>query len=632
MLLKFKSVLTAGLVFILTTILIFAEFPFGTSAQVRPVIVAPGFEFSLFADTSNISEFASGAFAGPTAIAFDSRGRLFVATFSGRILILLDNNEDGRADEVKTFASGIPTPLGLAFHSSGDLYATSNIPVGNGRIIRLRDTDGDDAADEITVIVDDLPSNGEHQTDRLKFGPDGLLYFSQGSSTDNGTADPGRPTERPLNASMLRVNLANPAVEVFATGLRNAFGMAFHPENGALFSTDGGSGEICQGLNCPPEDLSPPEEINRVVQGGNYGFPLCEGTPTSAPTCAGVRAPLLQYPAHLTPTSLCFYTGPQAGEFRNHLLATLFKNLPNQQNFGGDLRRIVIEGDPQSGFTLRDDGFIAQFDPIDPFDGPLDTAIDPISGDIYVVRFDPVNHRDQNEHHHVIYRIHREGSDQLPFIGLPSPRSVVAGSGAATINLVGRHITPGAVVLADGQIISTRQGATRFDLIADIPASMVSSQRVIKITVRNANGSTSNEQTFTVRSAGDPDPDPDPDPVTPALTSFFVYKKKRNKPVSPVKAGIKGKKFRLVVTGTGFDTGAELFVGDELLQIESRSSTEMVARLTNALTASPGQLTVQVRNPDGKLSNTLTLAIVSTSSALLKRSRPAERPVTSIRR
>jgi len=622
MLLKFKSVLTAGLVFVLTAILIFAEFPLGSSAQVRPVIVAPGFEFSLFADTSNISEFASGAFAGPTAIAFDSRGRLFVATFSGKILILLDNNEDGRADEVKTFASGIPTPLGLEFHPSGDLYATSNIPVGVGRIVRLRDTNGDDAADEVTVLVEGLPSEGDHQTDRLKFGPDGMLYFGQGSSTDNGTADPGRPMERSLNATMLRIDVSNPTVEVFATGLRNPFGMAFHPENGALFSTDGGSGEFCQGgPNCPPEDLSPPEEVNHVVQNSNYGFPLCEGTPTFDRPCGGVSAPLIQYPAHLTPTSLCFYTGPQAGEFRNNLLLTLYKNLPNPNNFGGDLRRIVVEGDPESGFTLRDDGFIAQFDPIDPFDGPLDTAIDPISGDIYVVRFDPVNHRDPNEHHHVIYRIHREGSDSLPFIGPTTPRSVVAGSGAATINLIGRHLTPGAVMLADGLMISTRQGATRFGLIADIPSSMTASQRVIKITVRNANGSVSNEQTFAVRNAGDPDPDPDPDPVTPALTSFFVYKKNRNKPVSPVRAGIKGKKFRIVIAGTNFDTNAELLVDGQSLQIESLSSTEIVAKLTNPLTASPRQLNVQVRNSDGKLSNALTLAIVANSNALLKRSR-----------
>jgi glucose/arabinose dehydrogenase len=614
MLLKFKSVLTTGLVFILAILLTFSGFRLGASAQIRPVTIAPGYEFSLFADRLNIPEFDSGAFAGPTAIAFDSRGRLFVATFSGKILILIDNNEDGRADEVKTFAKSIPTPLGLEFHPNGDLYTTSNIPVGAGRILRLRDTNGDDVADETSVIVDGLPSEGDHQTDRLKFGPDGMLYFGQGSSTDNGTANPGRPVERQFNAAMLRINVNNPSIETIATGLRNPFGMAFHPENGALFSTDGGSGEHCQGgPNCPPEDLSPPEEVNWVVPGSNYGFPQCEGSPTTEPRCSGVRAPLIQYPAHLTPTSLCFYTGPQAGEFRNQLLLTLYKNLPNLQNYGGDLRRIVVDGNPQSGFTMRDDGFIAQFNPIDPFDGPLDTAIDPISGDIYVARFDPVE--GHVIHHHIIYRIHRTGSDQLPFIGPTNPRSVAAGSGAVSIGVIGRHLTAGATVLADGQPLTTRQGATRFDLIADLPASMTSSQRTIKITVRNGDNSISNEQTFTVRNGSDPDPDPE----SPAISSFFVYKKKRNKPVNPVRAGIKGKKFKIVVTGENFDTNAELLVRGESVQIDSRTSTEIVARLTNPLTAAPGQLSIQVRNSDGTLSNTLTLTVVGATSATLDR-------------
>src|SRR5262249_42305021 len=160
-----------------------------------------------------------------------------------------------------------------------DLFATSNLLGGVGRIVRLRDLDGDDVADEKTIIVDNLPSEGDHQTDRLKFGPDGLLYFGQGSSTDAGTPKPGLPPERPLNASILRVDVDNPAsLQPFATGLRNPFGMAFHPANGQLFCTDGGSGELCQPSpvnDCLGQDLSPLEEVNWVVPGGYYGFPGC---------------------------------------------------------------------------------------------------------------------------------------------------------------------------------------------------------------------------------------------------------------------------------------------------------------------------------------------------------------------
>jgi len=155
--------------------------------------VAPGFEFNIFADPARVPEFAASAFSGPVSMAFDSRGRLFVGTYPGRILILLDTDDDGRLDQIKTFATGLVQPLGLEFRANGDLYLTSNPLGGAGRIIRLRDTNGDDVADESTIIVDGLPSEGDHQTDRLKFGPDGLLYVGQGSSTDAGTPAPGRP-------------------------------------------------------------------------------------------------------------------------------------------------------------------------------------------------------------------------------------------------------------------------------------------------------------------------------------------------------------------------------------------------------------------------------------------------------
>ena len=131
--LKSKLILSITLSFIF--FIIASNFPLSTAAQTRPVSVAPGFELNLFADPTNVPEFAASAFSGPTAMAFDARGRLFVGTYSGKILILLDNNEDGRAEQVKTFANGISIPLGLTFRANGDLYVTSNLLGGVGRII-----------------------------------------------------------------------------------------------------------------------------------------------------------------------------------------------------------------------------------------------------------------------------------------------------------------------------------------------------------------------------------------------------------------------------------------------------------------------------------------------------------------
>jgi glucose/arabinose dehydrogenase len=573
---------------------------------INPVVPAPGFDFNVFASTANVPEFASGAFAGPTVMAFDARGRLFVGTYSGKILILLDTDDDGRMDQWKTFATSVPIPLGMAFRANGDLFVSSNITSGPGRIIRLRDTDGDDIADEKTIIVDDLPSNGDHQTNKIKFGPDGLLYIGQGSATDGGTAANGRPTEGPLNGAILRVDVDNPQVNVYATGLRQPFALAFHPANGELFSVDIGQGEFC---NFCQGDPAPPEEINWIVAGNNYGFPNCDGTPTADnPNCSGVRPPLFQYPAHLTPTALTFYTGPQAGEFNNQLLVALYKNYPTNQNYGGDLRRVAIEGDAASGFQLRDDGVIVQLDPIDPFDGPIDAAIDPASGDIYLARFDPVNHSIPSVHHHFIYRIHRTGSDAQPFIAPLRPTAIKAGSTGVTVSVIGRHLHAGAVIVnvTDNTVLPTRQGADRYELLADLPASALAAERTLQLAVRNPDGLLSNAQPFAV-TKGDPGPPPD---KSPQIASSFVYKKKRRNVFAAIPAGANPKKFHLVVSGTDFDNGAELLANGTALLIESASTTEIVGRFTRDMLAVQGELTVQVRNSTGKLSNTVKVSVV----------------------
>lgn len=586
------------------------SFPTRTRAQFHPG-AAPGFEISVFADPTNVPDFVSCpnqsiCYSGPLSLAFDSRGRLFVTTGAGRILILLDNNEDGRVDQVKTFATGLPQPFGLEFRGNGDLYATSNIVGGVGRVVRLRDTNGDDVADESTVIVDNLPSNGDHQTNKLKFGSDGLLYVAQGSSTDDGATTSGRPGERLYNASILRFDVDNPSISVFATGLRNPFGIAFDPVNGQLFATDIGAGDLCQNGNCPP-DVSPLDGISWIVEGGKYGFPGCEGVPDpNNPACLGVRGPVQVLPQHITPTSIAFYTGPQARDSANQMLVTLLKHLGG---IGGDLRRYVLTGNAATGFQSTEvDPPIADFDVIDPDDGPVDTAIDPITGDIYVARFDPVHHFDINEHHNFIYRIHRTGSDALPFIGPPKPLAIKAGSDATTLSFVVRHVKPGAVVfdVTDNFALATRQGSSNFELLADLPASVIATERTITLEVRNADGGRSNPESLMV-TKGDPNPPPD---KSPQITSMFVYKKKRAKVVAQLFVGMNAKKFRLVVDGTDFDSGAELLVNDVALQLESSSAAELVAPLTRAMVAAPGDLIVQVRNSTGKTSNTLKLTVI----------------------
>ncbi|MGH9762751.1 MAG: DUF7133 domain-containing protein, partial [Blastocatellia bacterium] len=160
----FSSTYRVVAIFLFILVLISTGFIRGGRAQVggRPFTVAPGYEMNVFAYSGTVPDF-DGVALGPTSMAFDSQGRLFVGTGGAKILILLDNNGDGVVDQVKTFATNIHLPLGLEFRSDGDLYATSNVPTSSGtigQVLRLRDTNGDDVVDDIAIVVNNLPSQG----------------------------------------------------------------------------------------------------------------------------------------------------------------------------------------------------------------------------------------------------------------------------------------------------------------------------------------------------------------------------------------------------------------------------------------------------------------------------------------
>jgi len=106
-----------------------------------------------------------------------------------------------------------------------------------------------------------------HGVSHLAFGPDGMLYVSSGSRTDGGEAGtaPGIFTggEVETTACLWRFDpkSAKPEIEVFARGLRNAYGFAWDPA-GNLFTVSNGP------------DVNAPEEMDFIERGKHYGFPF----------------------------------------------------------------------------------------------------------------------------------------------------------------------------------------------------------------------------------------------------------------------------------------------------------------------------------------------------------------------
>ncbi|MEJ7667559.1 MAG: PQQ-dependent sugar dehydrogenase [Casimicrobiaceae bacterium] len=68
---------------------------------------------------------------------------------------------------------------------------------------------------------------------------------------------------------MMRARLDGSEVKVFARGLRDTMGFDWHPVSGELWGADNGADW--------KGDQIPPEELNGIKEGGNYGWPICYG-------------------------------------------------------------------------------------------------------------------------------------------------------------------------------------------------------------------------------------------------------------------------------------------------------------------------------------------------------------------
>jgi putative membrane-bound dehydrogenase-like protein len=241
----------------------------------------------------------------PTGFAFDEQGRLLVTSQDGNVYILHDEDQDGRADSRATFATGYYFPLGVAVHGpTGEVYLSYQ-----GAITVLKDTDGDGRSDEERSLVDDLPFD-KHQNDNLEFGPDGWLYIGIGS-----TCDACDDTD-PRSASILRFHVETGESEVFATGMRNPFDIAFHPETGALFATDNGRDDL--GMEAPFE------EFNHILPGGDYGYPDCWNE-QDQPGCENTIPPIAFFESHSSANGVDIYNGEAfpAG-YRGNAFVTIF--------------------------------------------------------------------------------------------------------------------------------------------------------------------------------------------------------------------------------------------------------------------------------------------------------------------
>ena len=252
-----------------------------------------------------IEEVAAGL-NSPRFMAIDpiNGSLVYGSATTSQVIRLTDTNGDQRYDQQQVIAAGLAAVHSVAFASVGTSGASVLFAAAEDRLVRLADFDANGKAQSVGTVVT-LPGGAKdlygHRTRTVAQGPDGKLYLSVGSSCDVCVED------TPQRAAILRMNVDGSGLEVYASGLRNTVGFAWRPYSGELWGADMGRNN--QGANRVGD------ELNRIEQGKNYGWPYCYDNNQLNPEfndparCAAAVVPVLALPPHWAPLGFMFYTG-----------------------------------------------------------------------------------------------------------------------------------------------------------------------------------------------------------------------------------------------------------------------------------------------------------------------------------
>jgi glucose/arabinose dehydrogenase len=339
----------------------------------------PGFQSTVFADGLD----------QPRFIAFDPNGSLLVAERGqSRITSLHDRDQDGRAEDIQSFAEGLSGVHSLVYHAEAWYTA---VPTG---VIRLEDLNGDGWAEDIAVIVQDVPGSGQHRTRTVDFLPDGRMVLSVGSSCN--VCD----EEDPRRASILIYDGPSGEGErIYASGLRNAVGLAIHPETGELWATNNGRDLL--------GDNVPPDTIHVIYENADYGWPGCHAGEVVDPDygtsqgCDGVEQPKVLIQAHSAPLGLVFYSSDAfPAEYQGDLFVALHGSWNRSEPTGYKVIRIPINDGKVTGPAIDFASGWLDDQANSAFGRPVGLAVG-LDGALYV----------SDDKGGFIYRIHYSGED-----------------------------------------------------------------------------------------------------------------------------------------------------------------------------------------------------------------------------
>ncbi|PSO45107.1 MAG: hypothetical protein BRC22_01465, partial [Parcubacteria group bacterium QH_9_35_7] len=224
------------------------------------------------------------------------RGNLWVSrTDKGAITMIDLDSDDGKLGNVQDIFTDMYNPHGIEFHPENkfQLYIAEEDKISKVTLYSEKSS---------LETVANLPTGGRHYTRSLEFGPNNNLFASIGSTCDVCKE------ENSKHGTIQKVNTNTGELTQYATGLRNAVFFEWSSINNKMWATEMGRDNL-------GDDL-PPDEINIIERGQDYGWPLCysdniydkkfNGAPNKETPCQDKEPSHIDLQAHVAPLGFDF--------------------------------------------------------------------------------------------------------------------------------------------------------------------------------------------------------------------------------------------------------------------------------------------------------------------------------------